>query len=349
MKKIFFWSFMGAAGLAFLAMSGTRALADDFYAGKTIRFIVGFAAGGGYDTYTRTIARYLGKHIPGNPEAVVENMDGAGSLIAANYLYNRAEPDGLTIGVWNSGLVLQQALDARGVQFEANKFGWIGAPVAGLPTCAVMGFTGLKTLDDVIKSKKPIKMGATRAGSTTDDLPRILNLTLGTNFEVIAGYRGTARIRLAMQKREVDGACWGWESMRVTGRSMLDAKGEDKLIPYVIHGQVEDPEVKALPQITKVIKGDKNLSIFTTWVRQYDFQRPLSVSPGTPNERLAILRRAFDSTFKDSEFLADAKASKLILEHVTGKEIEGYVGDILGTPPKVKESLEFLVKKAKVN
>jgi len=333
-------------GLVFLGVV-PGALADDFYEGKNIRFIVGFAAGGGYDTYTRTIARHIGRHIPGSPETIVENMTGAGSLIAANHLYNRAEPDGLTVGVWNSGLILQQALGAKGVRFEGDKFGWIGAPVAGMPTCAVMAFTGLRTLDDVINSKKPLKMGATRAGSTTDDLPRILNLTLGTKFEVISGYRGTARIRLAMLKREVDGACWGWESMRVTGRAMLDAAGEDELIPFVIHGHVEDPEVNDLPQITEVIKSEENRAIFRTWVRQYDFQRPLSVPPGTPKERLATLRRAFKMTFEDPEFLADAKGSKLIIQHVSGQDIEGFVDDILETPTKVKESLQFLVKKAK--
>lgn len=347
MRKALFGIFLFALALSFLAVSGTAAKAENFYAGKVLRFIVGYSAGGGYDTYTRTIARHMPKHIPGNPEVVVENMTGAGSLIAANYIYNKAEPDGLTIGVWNSGLNLQQALGARGVQFEGNKFGWVGAPVAGMPTCAIMAVTGFKTLEDVMSSKKPVKMGATRAGSTTDDLPKILNVTLGTKFEVISGFRGTSRIRLAMQKNEVDGACWGWESMRVTGRSMLDAQGKDELIPFLTHGEAEDPEVKDLPQITKVIKGEENLAIFNTWVRQYDFQRPLSVPPGTPKERLAVLRNAFKATFEDPEFLADAKGSKLILEHVAGEEIDGFVDDILRTPPKVKDKLRFLVKKAK--
>ncbi|HYA29560.1 MAG TPA: hypothetical protein VEI95_12140, partial [Acidobacteriota bacterium] len=125
-----------------------NARAEDFYKGKTIRFIVGYAPGGGYDTYTRAIARHIGKFIPGNPTAVVENMEGAGSLLAANYMFNKAEPDGLTVGDFNSGMVTQQALDAKGIRFDARKFGWIGAPGKGWPTCMVMGFTGLKTLDD---------------------------------------------------------------------------------------------------------------------------------------------------------------------------------------------------------
>ena len=138
----------GAAGLLFVG----NVMASDFYKGKTIRFIVGYAPGGGYDTYTRAIARHIGKHIPGNPTAVVDNMEGAGSLLAANYMFNKAEPDGLTIGEFNSGMVTQQALGSKGIRFDARKFGWIGSPGKGWPTCMVMGFTGLRTLDDVLKS-----------------------------------------------------------------------------------------------------------------------------------------------------------------------------------------------------
>ncbi|MBI4524125.1 MAG: hypothetical protein HY695_09980 [Deltaproteobacteria bacterium] len=334
-------------GLVLLG-TGPQATANNFYEGKTIRFIVGFAAGGGYDTYTRAIARHISKHIPGNPTTVVENMDGAGSLIAANYLYKNTEPDGLTVGIFNSAMVLRQALGDRSVRFDARKLGWIGTPSVGLPTCAVMGFTGLKTLEDVINAKKPLRMGSTRAGATTDDLPKILNLTLGTKFEVISGYKGTARIRLAMQKREVDGACWGWESMRTTGRAMLDASGDDRLIPFITHGKSADPEVKDLPRLKDVIRarsGEDGLAILNAWLPQYEFQRPFSVPPGTPKERLALLRKAFKATLQDPEFLAEAKDSKLLITYVPGDEIEKDVAQILATPEKAKENLSFLVPK----
>ena len=167
-------------GLAFLVGASATALGEEFYQGKIIRFVVGFPPGGGYDTYTRAVARHIGKYIPGNPTPIVQNMTGAGSLLAAHYIYNRAKPDGLTVGVWNSVQVLRQALGDRSIKFKGDKFGWIGAPVRGLPTCAIMGFTGLKTLKDVLISKKPIKMGGTRPGSSPFDLPKILNLTLGT-------------------------------------------------------------------------------------------------------------------------------------------------------------------------
>lgn len=336
--------------MAFLLASSTTATAQDYYAGKTVRFVVGFAAGGGYDTYTRTIARHIGRHIPGNPSTVVENMDGAGSLIAAHHIYKNAEPDGQTVGIFNSAMVLRQALGDRSVRFDARKFGWVGTPSVGLPSCAIMAFTGIKTLGDVLNSKKPIKMGSTRPGATTDDLPRILNLLLKTKFEIISGYKGTSRIRIAMQKKEVDGCCWGWESMRTTGRSMLDAGGEDKLTPFLTHGDSGDEEVKHLPRILDVVEkraGEKGLQIVNAWLPQYDFQRPVSVPPGTPRDVVQTLRKAFKATLEDPEFLADAKNSKLIITYVPGERIEKLVDQILSTPAEAKKSLQFMVRTGK--
>ena len=328
--------------LALLAPS--RSPAADFYKGKTIRFIVGAPAGGGYDTYTRAIARHLGKHIPGNPSAVVENMDGAGSLIAANYMYNKAEPDGLTVGVWISGQVLRQALGDRSTRFDSRKFGWIGAPSTGAPTCAIMGFTGLKTWDDVLNSKRSIRMGGMRAGTSYDDVPTILNNVAGTKFDVISGYPGTSIIRVAMQKREVEGACLGWESMRVSNRAMLEARGDDKLIPYIIHKKVEDPEVKDLPLFKEVIKGEVNLATYNTWAASYEFQRPFTVPPNTPADRLQTLRTAFAATLRNSEFLAEAKKTRLDIEPVSGEQIDEYVKQMTSISDKVKQNLSFLVR-----
>jgi tripartite-type tricarboxylate transporter receptor subunit TctC len=332
---------IGILGLAF-SPAMPRAFAEDFYKGKTIRFIVGYAPGGGYDTYTRAVARHIGKHIPGNPSVVVENMEGAGSLLAANYMYNKADPDGLTVGNFNSGMVTQQALGAKGIRFDARKFGWIGAPGKGWPTCMVMGFTGLKTLDDVMKSGDKLKFGGTRAGASSDDLPKLMNELMGTHLKVISGYKGTGPIRVALQRREISALCSGWESMRVTARSMLDARGDDKLIPFVIHGHVEDPEVKDLPQYTKVIKGEENVRAFKAWANQYDFQRPLMVPPKTPKDRLQALRVGLQKTVADPEFLVEAKKSKLVIDKVTGEDIEQSVEEILTINPAVKKKLMVL-------
>jgi len=318
--------------------------ADDFYKGKTIRFVVGAPAGGGYDTYTRTIARHLGKHIPGNPSMVVENMDGAGSLIAANYVYNKAKADGTVIGVWISGQIIRGALGDRSIRFDGRNFGWIGAPSKGSPTCAIMGFTGLKTWEDVLHSKRPIRMGGVRAGTSYTDVPKILNNVAGTHFDVISGYTGTSPVRMAMQSREVEGACLGWESMRVSNRSMLDAKGDERLIPFITHKRLEDPEVKDLPLFTDVIKGEDNLATYKSWAFSYEFQRPFSFPPNTPKERLETLRKAYAETLRDPELLAEAKKIKLDVDPVPGEQIDQYVEQIYSMKPKVKENLSFLVR-----
>jgi tripartite-type tricarboxylate transporter receptor subunit TctC len=343
--------FFAIAIVALLLTSNVPAvLANDFYKGKTIRVAVGFAAGGGYDTYARAVARHMGKHIPGNPEFVVENMTGAGSLIAANYTYNKADRDGTFLGVWNSAFVLFQALGDRAVRLDARKLGWIGAPVKGSPHCSIMAFTGMRNLEDVLDAKKPIKMGATRAGSTYADLPKILNETIGTKFDVITGYEGTSKILLAMQSKEIEGGCWGWESARVTATALLNAKGDDRLIPYIIHRKWEDPLVKDLPLIPEVIKkrADKDgQAVYAAWGGQYEFQRPFVAPPGVPKDRLEILRKAFAATFKDKEFLAEAEKSKLDLDYVSADEIDRHVKDILDITPKAKEDLQFLVRAQK--
>ena len=321
--------------------------AEDFYRGKTIRFIVGQAAGGGYDTYGRLIARHISKHIPGNPTTTAENMEGAGSLISANYIYRQASPDGLAVVMFNNSLVVQNALGDPRIKIDFRKLGWVGAPSVGVPVCMVMGFTGLKTLDDVLKTKIPLKAGATRAGSAGYDMPLILNETLGTKLEVISGFTGTATTRVALQKREINAFCSQWESMRVTARAMLDAPGEDKLIPFIISERWEDPEVKDLPLFKDAIKDPKKYGIFRAWASQMDFQRPFTVAPETPKERLAILRTALAETLKDPALLAEAKKSKLIITPVSGEKTEQFVGEILSMSPEAKKALSFLVRKAK--
>lgn len=333
--------------LAMLVFAGSGAqAADDFYKGKTLRMIVGFSPGGGYDTYTRLIARHISKHIPGNPTVLVQNMTGAGSLIAANYISKRAKPDGLTGAVFNNSLIVQQALGDKRIKVAFRNLEWVGAPSVGEITCMVMGFTGLKTLEDVLNAKIPLKVGSSRAGSTGYDIPAIMNRVMGTKFELITGYSGTAKTRLALESREVNAFCSQWESMRVTARGMLDAKGENKLIPYVTQSRrFKDPEVKDLPLFHEAIKDKEKLAVFEAWASQMDFQRPLAMPPGTPQDRLEILRTAYGKTLKDPELLAEAKKSKIVITYVPGPEVKRLVGQIYDMPKEVRESLAFLVRK----
>jgi tripartite-type tricarboxylate transporter receptor subunit TctC len=205
----------------------------------------------------------------------------------------------------------------------------------------------LKSLKDVLATKREIKMGSTAPGSTYDDTPRILNETIGTKFKVVSGYEGSGPIYVAMRRKEIDGGCWGWESARTTARALLDGKGDEKLIPFLIHRREPDPEVKDLPLIPEIIKGEDKLSAYRTWVGSYEFQRPFTVPPGTPKERLQILRKAFAETMKDPEFVAEAKKSKLETTYVSGEEIDKYVGQIYSITPKAKELLSFLITKPK--
>ena len=348
MRKILLLKTIVPLVLVFFSALLSPALAEDVYQGKNIRFIVGFAAGGGYDAYTRLVAKYISRYIAGNPSTVVENMDGAGSVIAANYMYNKAEKDGLTVGVWNSHNVFNHMMGDPSLRIDGRKFGWIGSPGNDSVACAIMGFTGLKSFDDIVGSTKRLRMGATRAGNTTQ-LPEMLNRWAGAHFDVIQGYSRTSKIRLAMRSREVDGACWTWDSMRSTARSMLDSKGGDKMIPFIVADRWEDPEVKQLPLFREVIKDKENLSAFNTWNSANEFARPFSLPPGASPEALSILRKAFKATMEDKDYVADANKSKLPVDYISGEKVDQYVGQIYSISPEVKKRLEFLVKKARTS
>lgn len=327
------------------------ALYASFFEGQTVRLLVGFSAGGGYDTYGRAIARHIGKHIPGNPEVVVENMTGAGSLVLANHLYNQAEPDGLTIGLWNSNHMFIQALadnpEAEGILFDGAEYGWLGAPSDGNPVCAIMGFVGETDANALLAPGTEYKHGSTAAvGGSLADIPRLTNAFVGTDHQIVSGYRGTATVRLALQGGEVDAACWGWESMGVTARSMLDAEGDDQFIPYAMTFPSDDPEISDLPLLGDFIQDPDQKALFDLWRVGYRFQRPWSTPPGTAPELIGILQQAFADTMADPEFIADAEGAGLYLNPQAGQDIDGWVNEILSVTPEQKAALQFLVKPA---
>lgn len=337
------FAFVGISlGLNLLLANCHPALPQDFYKDKTLRFIVGQAAGGGYDTYTRTIARYMGKYIPGGPATTVENMTGAGSLVAANYLYNNAKPDGLTIANWNSALVFNQAMGDTNVKFDARKFGWIGAPTKSVPVCLIMGFAGPKTMDEIVKSGKSLRMGGTGPGSHSIDMPLMLNKMVGSKFTAVSGYQGTAQIRIALQRREVDGLCTNWDSVLATQKELLDAKGDERMIPFIIHSRVPEPEGKDVTLVSEAIKDAVHMRSYRVYMAQMEYSRPLTTAPGTPRDRLEILRRAFKATMADADFLAQANRLKLDIHPVSGEESEKWTDEVLSISPKMKEELKYL-------
>lgn len=324
-----------------LTIPPPKAIAEDFYKGKTLRLIVMTAPGGGYDTYARAIARHLGNHIPGNPSVIVQNIPGGGGLIATHHLYNVAKPDGLTIGMVNAGIIVWQAVGMEQIRYDTSKFKWIGTPGEALPVCAVMGFTGITNFDQLLKSEKPLNFGS--AGTSTYQQPMLLRLLFNANVSIVEGYVGTGGIRAAMQRREVDAACWQWDSMKATAKEMLSAEGQNRLIPVLIEGRADDPEVRDLPQYSDFIKGEENVSLFNAWLSQYKLSRPLVAPPGTPQPRLEILRTALKRTLVNPQFRTLADKMQLDINHVPGETIERYVNETLSISPRVKEKLRPVV------
>jgi tripartite-type tricarboxylate transporter receptor subunit TctC len=327
-------------GLVFVG-AAPKAVADDFYQGKTIRFIVGFSAGGGFDTYSRMIARHIGKHIPGHPDTIVENMTGAGSLVAANYIFNKADPDGLTIGNFIGPLVLQDALGNKAAKFDGRKFGWLGVPTPDSGVCALTKASGISSVDEWFKAKEPVKLGGTAPGSTTDDVPKLIKAAIGLPIQMIEGYKGTSRIRVAAEAGEIDGGCWAWESIKPTWTKALDS-GE---VRPVLQTMLEShPELKHVPLAINYAKTDEARELLKIVNGAYGVvARPYSVSPGMPKDRLQLLQKAFAETMKDPELLAEAKKAKLEFKPVDGPTIAKVFAGFYEIKPATKERLRQIV------
>lgn len=314
--------------VALLSMSATArvAFAQDFYAGKTIRIIVGFPAGGGFDTYSRIIGRHIGKHIPGNPAVVVDNVTGAGSLVAANMIYKAVKPDGLTIGNFIGNLVSQQLFGGPGVEFDARKFEWIGVPTRDHVVCALTKASGITSIEAWMAAKTPVKLGGSAPGTTNDDSAKLLKAALGLPIQLVSGYKGTAPIKLAAESGEIDGGCWAWESIKVMWRQGLDA-GQANIILQAVPKAV--PDLPKVPVAIELAKTDEARKLIDTGIHATaSITRPYALPPGTPTDRVQLLRRAFRETMRDKDFVAEAVKSKLDVDPVTGEEVEKIVSSL---------------------
>ena len=315
---------------------------EAFYKGKTIRLIVGLAPGGGYDLYSRTIARQMGKHIPGNPTIVVDNMTGAGSIIAGNYMYKAAKPDGLTIGHILGGLFLQQLLENPAIEFDGRKFEYIGVPTQDHFLIGLSKATGITSFENWMATKKPVKLGGVTPGGATDDVPKVLAATLGLPIKVVTGYKGTGPIRLAFESGEVDGVCNAWESFKSTWRKQLDA-GE---VVMVLQGTLKaHPELPKIPVAFDLLKTDEARKLLQVVVKVHGpSTRPYLLPPGTPKERVQILRKAYTDTMKDPEFLAETQKAKLDLNPDDGAGLERNVKEIFDLEPSLVAKLKEILK-----
>ncbi|HEX2500637.1 MAG TPA: tripartite tricarboxylate transporter substrate-binding protein [Methylomirabilota bacterium] len=320
---------------------GCPADAQSFYEGKTVRIIVGLAPGGGYDTYARVIARHVGKHIPGNPTVIVENMPGAGSLISANHLFKVAKPDGLTVGKFSGSLILGQVLGQPGIEFDGRKFEYIGAAVKEDVVCALTKASGVTSAERWMASATPVKLGGLAPGAPPNNTALILKATLGLPIQLVSGYKGTAEIRLAADGGEVSGACWSWESMRSTWRSALEAGDTVPVLQVTAKPFPDLPNVPLAVNLAKTQEARQLIQIGAQDSAAY--ARPFVLPPGTPKERLQLLRRAFQDTLKDPAFLAETEKAKLTLDPVTGEELEKLIGELFTLDPALLAKLKGIL------
>lgn len=315
---------------------------EPFYKGKTIRIIVGFAAGGGYDVYSRVIARHMGKHIPGNPTIVVENMTGAGSLVAANYVFKASRPDGLTIGHFIGGLFLQQLLGHPGIDFDALKFEYIGAPAQDNYMLGISPKTGVRTIEQWLSSKRMIKFGGVGPGSATDYIPRILEATINLPAQVVTGYKGTSQVKLAFNAGEVEAVANAWESFKATWRKEVESGEVIMVLQSVAKRHPDLPNVPLAIEFAKTDEAKKIIQAVLHTVGPT--ARPYVFSPGTPKGRVEILRRAYMATMRDPEFLAEAKKAKLDINPLSGEELERNVKDVFNLDPALIPKLKAILK-----
>jgi tripartite-type tricarboxylate transporter receptor subunit TctC len=332
---------LAAALATALPLSIARAQSPaEFYKGKTVEFYIGYSVGGGYDLYARTIARHIGKHIPGNPTVVPKNMEGAGSLRLANWLFRVGAKDGSVIGTIGRGTGFDPILGQQGAQFDGTKFTWLGSANNEVSVCVSWNATsGIAKFEDLLN--KEMTVGGTSSSADTDQFPRIMNGVLGTKMRIVSGYPGGNDVVLAMERGEVKGRCgWSWSSVVSTHRVWLDEKKMTVLAQLALQ---KHPDLPDVPLIIDLAKTDEQKQILKLIFARQVMGRPYLAPPGIPADRAAALRQAFMDTMTDKDFLADAEKAQLEITPVDGAGIQKLVTEVYQTPPEVaKKAAELL-------
>ena len=332
-----------AAACAAIASAALPATAAEFYAGKSIDFEVGADVGGGYDIYARTLARHMSRHIPGNPTIVVKNMPGAGSGRTALFISNVAPKDGATLGALMPGAIIGPLLDDKvETQFDPTKVIYIGSADAGTRVCATFQNSKIKTFEDARREKTVL--GATAAGGATRDYGYLHDHTAGTKFTVVAGYKGTADISLAMERGEVDGMCgWDWSSLKSQKADWVRDRKANILVQVGLDPNAELTQM-GVPEMWKFIANEDDRKVAELVVSQQVFQRSYIAPPGTPAEQIATLRTAFDATMTDPQFLADAEAARIAIMPLSGAKVQEIVQKLYASPKALVERARQVIK-----
>lgn len=326
----------------FLLQFGGRSLAmaaeqTPFFQGKVLRIVVGAPPGGGFDVYSRTIARHWSKYIPGNPQIIVENLPGAGTLVAAKQVFT-AKPDGLVIGNFIADIALGRLLGQPGVDFDVQKFEWIGVPVKDSIVCALTKSSGITSIEAWKAAKTPVKLGGTGRFTISDNAALILKEIVGLPVHLVSGYTGTAPIRLAAEGGELAGACWEWVSIKATWRAGLQT-GDVNIVLQLTREPL--PEFPKVPLAINLVDSDEARKLITATVQTTpSITRLYAVPPGTPKDRVKTLQKSFIDTMKDPNFLAEIKKSNLEIDPTSGEEVEKTIEGLFQMEPTTAAKLK---------
>jgi tripartite-type tricarboxylate transporter receptor subunit TctC len=335
---------IAAAVLAVAALVAAVDLAQaasvqDFYKGRTVTILVGVGVGGGTDAWARTVGKYIGRHIPGNPSVITVNMPGAAGLKMTNYLYNAAPKDGSVFGLPNGGIALDPILGTKGANFDPLKMNWIGSPNRDTTVCVARKDGAVKSIDDL--RTKELVVGASGAGGNTNIFPMFFAKALGMKIKVIQGYKGTADILLAIERGEVMGMCSSYEPLT---RHSIYRQGKIRILFQA--ALKKNPDIDA-PLPTDFIKNDTQRQALAFFLTREEVGRPFIAPPGVPAERVQALRRALDAIMTDSGFVAEAKKRKFNIVATTGEELFGIIKQIYQTPKSVVRLTEAAIGRGK--
>lgn len=312
-----------------LTLASTRA--EDFYKDKSIRLIIGTDAGGGYDFSARLVASHIARSIPGAPQIILQNMPGADSLVAGNYIYNAAPQDGSVVGALVQTLPQLQLFGDNNVKFDASKFQWLGTPSSSVSVLAVWHTAPVKTFADTLTT--PVILGASGQVGLDFNIPTMLNAVLGTKFKVVSGYKGGNEIDLAIDRGEVFGrGGQNWAGWKVTRPDWI----KDKKLNFLVQiGIVPAKDLPGVPMVTEFAKTDEQKAILRLFASTVSIGRPLVFGPGVPADRVAILRAAFAKTMSDPGFLADAEKTRYDVSPILGNDLQDIVVQLMATPADV--------------
>jgi tripartite-type tricarboxylate transporter receptor subunit TctC len=314
-----------------LAPSAAAQSVADFYRGRAVTISVGLSAGGGYDLHARVLARYLGKHLPGAPAIVVKNAPGAGGLTLVNALYSTLARDGTELATFERGILLEPLLDPAQARFDPLRFGWIGSTDNDASTCLSWHTSAVKTMDDVMRAE--LIVGGTGSTAIANTFPRVLNAVLGTRFRVVAGYPGANEALLAMERGETQGFCsLGFATLEAIRPGWIADRKVNVFVQLALRKSSEHPEV---PLALDFAKSEADRAALELIVSPNLFARPFAAPPGVPADRLAALRKAFDETVTDPDYLAEAKARGLHIELVPGADLDDVLRRIYATPKDI--------------